>query len=41
MGEVHQLVTSEAAFGLPAAGRLMTKVFAPWVQDLALLVGKA
>ena len=38
MGEVHQLVTSEAAFGLQAAGRLMTKVFGPWVQDLALLV---
>jgi uncharacterized protein (TIGR00369 family) len=38
MGEVHRLVTSEAAFGLQAAGRLMTKIFAPWVQDLALLV---
>src|ERR1700761_2012013 len=38
MGEVHQLVTSEASFGLQAAGRLMTKIFAPWVQDLALLV---
>jgi len=38
MGEVHKLVTSEASFGLQAAGRLMTKVFAPWVQDLALLV---
>lgn len=38
MGEVHQLVTSEPPFGLQAAGRLITKVFAPWVQDLALLV---
>jgi len=38
MGEVHQLVTSEPAFGLRAAGRLMAKIFAPWVQDLALLV---
>jgi uncharacterized protein (TIGR00369 family) len=38
MGEVHQLVTSEPAFGLQAAGRLMTKVFAPWVLELALLV---
>jgi uncharacterized protein (TIGR00369 family) len=38
MGEVHQLVTSEGSFGLQAAGRLMTKIFAPWVQELALLV---
>jgi uncharacterized protein (TIGR00369 family) len=38
MGEVHQLVTSEPSFGLQAAGRLMTKVFGAWVQDLALLV---
>jgi uncharacterized protein (TIGR00369 family) len=38
MGEVHKLLTSEASFGLQAAGRLMTKIFAPWVQDLALLV---
>lgn len=38
MGEVHQLVTSEPSFGLQAAGRLLTTIFAPWVQDLALLV---
>ena len=38
MGEVHQLVTPEPAFNLQAAGRLMTKIFAPWVLDLALLV---
>lgn len=38
MGELHQLVTSEPPFGLQAAGRLMTKVFAPWVLELALLV---
>jgi uncharacterized protein (TIGR00369 family) len=38
MGEVHQLITSEASFGLQAAGRLISKIFAPWVQDLALLV---
>ncbi len=38
MGEVHRLVTSETSFGLQAAGRLMTKIFAPWVQDLTLLV---
>jgi acyl-coenzyme A thioesterase PaaI-like protein len=38
MGEVHRLQTAQAAFGLQAAGRLMTEVFAPWVQDLSLLV---
>ena len=38
MGEVHQLQTAQPVFGLQAAGRLMTEVFAPWVQDLALLV---
>jgi uncharacterized protein (TIGR00369 family) len=38
MGEVHRLLTPESSFGVQAAGRLMTKVFAPWVQDLALLV---
>jgi uncharacterized protein (TIGR00369 family) len=38
MGEVHRLVSPESAFGLQAAGRLMLKVFAPWVQDLSLLV---
>jgi len=33
MGEVHQLVTSEPAFGLQATGRLMTKIFGPrcWI----------
>jgi uncharacterized protein (TIGR00369 family) len=38
MGEVHHLVTAEASFGLQAAGRLINKIFAPWVHDLALLV---
>lgn len=38
MGEVHKLVSSEGAFGLQAAGRLMSTIFAPWVLDLALLV---
>jgi acyl-coenzyme A thioesterase PaaI-like protein len=38
MGEVHRLEIAETMFGLQAAGRLMTEVFAPWVQDLALLV---
>jgi hypothetical protein len=37
MGEVHQLVANEA-FSLQAAGRLVSTIFAPWVQDLALLV---
>jgi uncharacterized protein (TIGR00369 family) len=38
MGEVHRLLMPQASFGLQAAGRLMTEVFGPWVQDLALLV---
>jgi uncharacterized protein (TIGR00369 family) len=40
MALVHRLVTPEPAptFGLQAAGRLMIKVLAPWVQDLSLLV---
>ena len=38
MGQVHRLVMPQVAFGLQAAGRLMTEVFPPWVQDLALLV---
>jgi uncharacterized protein (TIGR00369 family) len=37
MGEVHQLAATEA-FSLQAAGHLVAKIFAPWVQDLALLV---
>ena len=28
----------ESVFGIQAAGRLMTEAFAPWVQDLGLLV---
>ena len=38
MGEVHRLLRPQATFGLQAAVRLMTKIVAPWVQDLALLV---
>jgi len=38
MGDVHRLVTPEPSFGLQAAGRLMNKVLAPWVQDLSLLL---
>jgi len=28
----------ESVFGIQAAGRLMTEIFAPWVQELGLLV---
>ncbi|HEY2533278.1 MAG TPA: PaaI family thioesterase [Xanthobacteraceae bacterium] len=38
MGEVHRLSTRQSCFGVLAAGRLITEVLAPWVQDLALLV---
>ena len=38
MGEVHHLVANESAFGVQAAGRLITTVFPSWVHDLALLV---
>jgi uncharacterized protein (TIGR00369 family) len=38
MGEVHRLPATRVSFGLQSAGRLMTEVFPPWVQDLALLV---
>ncbi|MGP0095290.1 MAG: PaaI family thioesterase [Xanthobacteraceae bacterium] len=33
-----RLESVEPAFGLVAAGRLLTEVFAPWVQDIGLLV---
>ena len=35
MGEVHRLPLPQAAFSLQTAGRLMTEIFPPWVQDLA------
>ena len=38
MGEVHRLPTPRVSFSLQTAGRLMTKIFPQWVQDLALLV---
>jgi uncharacterized protein (TIGR00369 family) len=38
MGEVHRLPAPQLSFNLQAAGRMMTEVFPPWVQDLALLV---
>jgi uncharacterized protein (TIGR00369 family) len=34
----RRLEVSEPLFGLEAAGRLLTEVFSPWVQDLGLLV---
>jgi len=34
----RRLEQVEPAFGLQAAGRLMTELLAPWVQDLGLLV---
>lgn len=38
MLEARRLEVVEPLFGLQAAGRLMTEAFAPWVQDLGLLV---
>ena len=38
MGGVHRLPTPQVSFSLQTAGRLMTKIFPQWVQDLALLV---
>ena len=38
MGEVHRLPAPQISFTLQAAGRLMTEILPPWVQDLALLV---
>ncbi len=38
MLEARRLDLVEPLFGLQAAGRLVTEVFAPWMQDLGLLV---
>jgi uncharacterized protein (TIGR00369 family) len=38
MPEARRLEIVEPLFGLDAAGRLVTEIFAPWVQDLGLLV---
>jgi uncharacterized protein (TIGR00369 family) len=38
MLEARKLELVEPVFGLEAAGRLMIDVFAPWVQDLGLLI---
>jgi acyl-coenzyme A thioesterase PaaI-like protein len=35
---VRRLETVDNAFGVEAAGRLLTQIFAHWVQDLGLLV---
>ena len=34
----RRLDAVESVFGIQAAGRLITEIFAPWVQDLGLLV---
>jgi acyl-coenzyme A thioesterase PaaI-like protein len=34
----RRLEAVESVFGIQAAGRLMTEILAPWVQDLRLLV---
>ncbi len=38
MAGAHRIAASEPSFGVQAAGRLINRIFAPWVQDLALLV---
>ena len=38
MAVLRQVESVESIFGLQAAGRLMTEIVAPWVQDLGLLV---
>lgn len=38
MPEARRLGLIASRFGLEAAGRLLTDAFAPWVQDLGLLV---
>jgi uncharacterized protein (TIGR00369 family) len=38
MAQVHRLEVVESVFGLHSAGRLMTEIIAPWVQDLGILV---
>jgi uncharacterized protein (TIGR00369 family) len=38
MLEAGRLDTAEPVFGLQAAGRLVAEAFAPWVQDLGVLV---
>jgi acyl-coenzyme A thioesterase PaaI-like protein len=38
MLEARRLEVVEPLFGMQAAARLLTEVFAPWVQDLGLLI---
>jgi uncharacterized protein (TIGR00369 family) len=41
MGEVHRLPARQVSFSLQTAGRLMTRIFPQWVQDLAEAVRPA
>src|SRR5437667_6886556 len=36
--EARRLEPVDSVFGIAAAGRLMTRVIAPWVQDLGMLI---
>jgi uncharacterized protein (TIGR00369 family) len=38
MQEARRLASVESVFGIEAAGRLITDVLPPWMQDLGLLV---
>jgi acyl-coenzyme A thioesterase PaaI-like protein len=38
MAVLRQVESVQSIFGLQAAGRLMTEIVAPWVQELGLLV---
>jgi uncharacterized protein (TIGR00369 family) len=38
MGQVLRLPAPRTLFSLQMAGHLMTEIFSPWVQDLALLI---
>lgn len=38
MQEARRLTPVDSVFGIQAAGRLITDVLAPWMQDLGLLV---
>lgn len=38
MGRLHRLLKPEPTFSLDTAGRLMTVLFSPWIQELSLLV---
>ena len=38
IGAARRLVAPQSPFGVQAAGHLIGRIFAPWVQDLSLLV---